>query len=272
LQHKNHVLCEKPMATTEADCVAMLGAAATADRILAIGMVRRFFPAFAQMKAWIDERVLGDIHGYCYREGKLLDWDVKTPGGFIRKNGCGSGLLFDIGPHALDLLLWLFGVPRVLSYADDALSGVEANVVMDLEAPGGSGSVQLSWDFPLKNELRVLGSKGEAVLRVDQLDALALKKGSSFQQFKILHPFPADTLRPARQTMSPALYTQCIYCQLIQLARAIQLGEAPAVNGEFGRECVRVMELARRHAQPIDMPWLNANQRQAYQTLHWTNS
>src|SRR4051812_36499034 len=41
-RHSSHVFCEKPMATTAADCEKMIGAAAEHQRVLAIGMVRRF--------------------------------------------------------------------------------------------------------------------------------------------------------------------------------------------------------------------------------------
>jgi predicted dehydrogenase len=270
LQHRNHVLCEKPMATTEAQCAEMIELARAKNRVLAIGMIRRFIPAFAQLRELVIQQELGEIRSFCYREGKVFDWDVKSPVGFSR--GIGSGLLFDIGPHVIDMLIWLFGVPKVASYADDALGGAEANILMDLETPVCSGSVQLSWDFPLKNEFRVVGTKGEAVLRVDQFDQLAIKRANEFQPSAVVYHYPADTVQPSRVKVSPQLYTQSIYCQLIQFVRAIRLGEAPAVSGEIGKECVRVMESARRLARPIDMPWLDAQQREVYQQLHWTSS
>ena len=39
-----HVLCEKPMARTVEECDLMLNAAAAADRLVAVGHFRRFFP------------------------------------------------------------------------------------------------------------------------------------------------------------------------------------------------------------------------------------
>jgi predicted dehydrogenase len=272
LQHGNHVLCEKPMATTETQCAEVVAKARAVHRVVAIGMIRRFFPSFAQLKQCIDRQELGEIRSFSYREGKIFDWDVKTPAGFVRDGRNGTGLLYDIGAHVVDFLIWLFGVPRVLSYADDALHGVESNVLMKFETPRASGSVQLSWDFPLKNELRIVGSTGEAVLRLDQFDKLAIRKTNEFQEIRVDYHYPADTVQPSRTKMSPRLYTQSLYCQLIQVVRAIRLGEAPAVDGETGKECVGVIESAHRCARPIDMPWLDAKQRQAYQELHWTNS
>jgi predicted dehydrogenase len=273
LRHNNHVLCEKPMAATGMQCNEVIAAAIEMRRVLAVGMIRRFFPAFSQLKDLVVHGEFGEIRSFSYREGRMFDWDVKTPAGFTRHPGGGSGLLFDIGPHALDYLIWLFGAPEVVSYADDALAGgVEGNILMELESPVCTGSVQLSWDFPLKNELRVVGSKGEAVLRTDEFDRLAISTGTGFSEVTIDHAYAADLHRPPRRTMTPRLYTESIYCQLIQVARAIHLGEPPAVSGEDGRECVRVIETARRRAQPIDMPWLDDNQAEAFRALHWTNA
>jgi predicted dehydrogenase len=272
LQHKNHVLCEKPMATTAAKCAEMMAAAQAAERVLAIAMIRRFFPAFAQLKALLVAGEIGEVRSYTYREGKVFDWDVKTPAGFTKQAGGGAGLLFDIGPHAIDCLTWLFGIPHVVSCADDALAGVEGNVLLELEASGIGGLVQLSWDFPLRNELRVVGSKGELVLRVDQFDRLAIKKAAKFQEVVIDQAYPADVTRPGCRAIIPRLYTESMYCQLIQVIRAIRLGEPPAVGADMGKECVQVLESARRCAQPLDMPWLDPEEQSAYRALHWTNA
>src|SRR5262249_40700940 len=151
-----------------------------------------------------------------YREGKKFDWDVTTPASFRTKQQGGTGVFFDIGPHVIDYLMWLFGVPKVVSYADDALAGVEANVMMHLQFRTCSGSVQLSWDSPLKSELRVYGSRGQAVLRVDQLDKLAIDMGAGFEEVAADDSFAADLCQPCAGTLRPRLYTQSIYCQLIQ--------------------------------------------------------
>jgi predicted dehydrogenase len=268
LEHDNHVLCEKPMAASVAQCDEMLAAAQRKGRILAVGMIRRFFPSFAHLKELLDRKELGELHSFNYREGKLFDWDVKTPAAFSKGKGSGAGLLFDIGPHVLDALIWLFGMPRVVSYSDDAIGGVESNFIMELETPACLGTVQVSWDSPLKNELRVIGSKGEAVLRVDQFDRLAIRTGAEYREVKVDHRYPADTAQPSHKMMSPRLYTQSLYCQLIQVVRAIRLGERPAVSGAEGKECVRLLESASRQARPFEMPWLDAGQREAYQRLH----
>ena len=98
LQHDNHVLCEKPMAATEDECARMNAVAAARKRVLAIGMIRRFFPAHAQLRQLLTDGQLGAVRSFDYREGHKFEWDVTTPAAFRPRREGGTGVLFDIGP------------------------------------------------------------------------------------------------------------------------------------------------------------------------------
>jgi predicted dehydrogenase len=267
LQSGSQVLCEKPMATSVRDCATMIDSAAQSDRVLSIGMVRRFFPSFRRLKQLIEDDVLGQIRTFEYREGKRFDWDVATPAGFQKRQERGGGVLFDIGPHAIDLLLWLFGTLCVVSAEDDALAGVEANVRLQLKTSECTGLLQLSWDVPLANYLRVQGDKAEAVLPLDRFDRLAVKKRNCYEELDCGYAFPADTLKVARRHCSPSLYTDAIHCQLIQFIRSIRWGERPSVEGPAGQDCISIIEDAGCIRQPMDMDWLDPRRRERYREL-----
>jgi predicted dehydrogenase len=267
-----HVLCEKPMASTADDCVRMQAVARERKRLLAIGMIRRYFPAFAELKGIIDDGRLGPLHAFEYREGHKFEWEVTTPAAFRPRAAGGTGVLFDIGPHVIDHLAWTFGDLQVTRYADDALAGIESNASMDVVSPACPGSIHLSWDSPQTNELRVFGAKGEAVLRIDRFDQLAVLGGSGFEPHPITMTFPADVRPAPASTMTPLSYPQAIYCQIVQMARAIELGESPAVDGESGRRTVAVLESALSIAEPLPMPWLDVVEQEAFARLHWRNA
>jgi predicted dehydrogenase len=269
LQRDSHVLCEKPMAATEADCARMNDVAAERKRVLAVGMIRRFFPAYAQLTQLIEEEQLGSLVSFEYREGHKFEWDVTTPAAFRSRGEGGTGVLFDIGPHVVDYLTRTFGRLRVLGYADDALAGIESNASLEVESPACRGSIHLSWNYPQANELRVVGTKGEAVLRVGHFDQLAVKKASVFKPQPVTVSFPADVCQPALRRLSPRTYSDAIYCQIVQVVRAIRLQERPAVDGESGKDCVSLLESALSVARPLDAPWLDGAQRDAYRLSHW---
>jgi predicted dehydrogenase len=106
-----HVLCEKPAATCSADAEAMYQAAEAAGRMLYVGQNLRFFGAVAAAKDFAAAGELGDIYhadSLCMRRRGVPTW-----GRFHMKKDSDGGPLWDIGVHALDMMLWLMGNPRV---------------------------------------------------------------------------------------------------------------------------------------------------------------
>jgi predicted dehydrogenase len=269
LRHGSHVLCEKPMAATDDECARMNAVAAHTGRVLAVGMIRRFFPAYQQLRQLLEDGRLGKLRSFEYREGHKFEWDVTTPAAFRPRTQGGTGVLFDIGPHVVDHLEWTFGPLNALTYRDDALAGIESNMSLELEASACRGAVHLSWNAPQANELRVVGEQGEAVLRVGHFDQLAVKRSSAFEPQLVNVSFPADAQHTARRRLSPRSYSDAMYCQIVQVVRAITLQESPAVDGETGRRAVALLESALAIAQPLEMPWLTSGQRDSLRTLHW---
>ena len=105
LESGKHVLCEKPMAATEADAKKMLEARDKSGKLLTIGYQYRHFPVNQVAKKTIDDGWLGDIY---YAEALYLRRrGVPTWGVFTDKSKQGGGPLIDIGTHALDLTLFL---------------------------------------------------------------------------------------------------------------------------------------------------------------------
>jgi predicted dehydrogenase len=270
LQSGSHVLCEKPMASTPEECARMNAAAVQAKRVLAIGMVRRFFPAYAQLCRLLQDDQLGRLLAFDYREGHKFDWDVTTPAAFRPRREGGTGVLFDIGPHAIDHLSWTIGDLTVSSYRDDALAGIESNAHLDVVSRACRGIVRLSWNDPQSNELRVIGERGEAVLRVGQFSHLAVRRSSTFEPQRIDVSFAADAEARPKRRLTPGNYQEAIYCQIVQTIRAIALSEPPAVDGRSGEACIALLTDALTKAEPQEMPWLQPAHQSAVRRLHWS--
>ena len=66
------VLCEKPMATSVDDAKAMIEAASANKGLLAIGLVRRFFPATRMIRHVLTLGTLGHITSFKFSEGPPL--------------------------------------------------------------------------------------------------------------------------------------------------------------------------------------------------------
>lgn len=107
-----HIFTEKPMATTVADCDAMIAAAKDADVKLMVGQVLRYIGQFAKAKQIIDSGELGKpfavdidrVSQQLYREA----WrSTKAETG---------GMLCEVHVHELDFMAYLLGEP-VTAYA-----------------------------------------------------------------------------------------------------------------------------------------------------------
>ena len=93
-----HVLCEKPMANTAADCRDMIAACKAADRKLAIGYRCQYEPHHLKSTEMAHNRELGAIKmieaGFGFKIGDPTQWRLK-------KKLAGGGALMDVGIYAL---------------------------------------------------------------------------------------------------------------------------------------------------------------------------
>jgi predicted dehydrogenase len=113
LQAGAHVLCEKPVAASYDDAVAMYEAAEAAGRLLYVGQTGRYSGTVMAAKALADAGELGAV--YYAETASLRRRGVPKWGRFHMRSASGGGALLDIGVHALDALLWVIGSPHVVA-------------------------------------------------------------------------------------------------------------------------------------------------------------
>jgi len=99
-----HILIEKPLATTVEDGKAMIEAAKKNNVKLMVDFMNRWSPPFSLAKKSIEEGEIGEllyinmkINDSIFVPTKMLPWAEKT------------SVLWFLGSHAIDLLLWLVG-------------------------------------------------------------------------------------------------------------------------------------------------------------------
>jgi len=120
-----HVLVEKPMAISVAECDRLITAARGSGAVLSVAMVWRFIAAYQLAREVISRQTFGAIRRVRVTEGVIYNWPATT-GFFLKKEQAGGGVLVDFGSHVLDALLWWLGELTVRTYEDDAYGGVEA--------------------------------------------------------------------------------------------------------------------------------------------------
>lgn len=108
-----HVLCEKPLAIASADVEEMFKAAGKSKRHLLVGQSMRFYNQVFAAKEFAASGQLGEM--YCADAARLRRRGVPTHGSFHVKALSGGGVLYDLGVHMLDLVLWIMGNPKVVA-------------------------------------------------------------------------------------------------------------------------------------------------------------
>ncbi|GMQ93537.1 MAG: Gfo/Idh/MocA family oxidoreductase [Acidimicrobiia bacterium] len=113
-----HVLVEKPMATTVADCDRMIAAASETGVTLGVVSQRRFYEPVQRLKQVIESGGIGrpalaTLTLLGWRDSAYYDSDPWRG----TWSGEGGGVLINQAVHHLDLLQWLFGpIDEVFGY------------------------------------------------------------------------------------------------------------------------------------------------------------
>jgi predicted dehydrogenase len=269
LQNGSHVLCEKPLAPSVEQCEEMIQAAHARGLLLGVEMTRRFYPSLARLRSMIASEELESPLSFIYREGGQYNWPVMSTASFHRETG-GGGVLADKGSHVFDTILSLFGPFSVLSYQDDAMiGGVEATCLIQIKNEKVEGTIQLSWDQELNNEFKVCGPRQEVVLDPGSMDDIRIGNRDGHRRFSPGITFPVSAMASNAARGAPKTYDDCIYYQLVQVLRAIQLQEPLPVTGREGARVISAISECYRIAEPVDMPWLSPKQAETYRRLHW---
>src|SRR5262245_49475494 len=223
-----HVLVEKPMALSIAECDEMLQAAEAGRAVLAVGLMRRFLHAGRFAKWAVDSGLLGDIISFDIRDGLVFDWPL-TSDFFFHTEMAGGGVLIDTGVHTLDQLLWWLGDVKSLEYYDDNYGGVEAECELYIKLESGAeGIVELSRTRDLRNTAIIRGERAEIEVDLGK-NALALRFLNSPVQIRG-QGAPWEQGAAAAQSQ-----IDLIVAEHDDLLEAIRTGCAPAVSGVEGR-------------------------------------
>lgn len=171
-----HVLCEKPLAPTVADCEAMIAAASTANKLLSVGFCHRFQPHIETMKALIDAGAIGDVIMFRNRfAGHMANVESKW---FSDPVLAGGGVMMDTSVHSVDLFRHLIGdavsiqasaVTRTTELGP-ALRVEDTAVILLTSDTGVIGTIEASWRTPPGEwVVTVYGTRGTLTMDYDSM-------------------------------------------------------------------------------------------------------
>jgi len=234
-----HVMCEKPMATTAADCQAMIAACKKAGRKLMIGYRSRFQAHNIEAIKLIRDGALGPVrtivadHGFTIGDPK--QWR-------LNKALAGGGSLMDIGIYSLNATRYLTGEEPVAVNAmestdrsDPRFKEVEDIISFQLLFPSGATANCYSAYSANFNRYRVTGPKGFI-----EIDPATSYQGQAMRAQLGGPPAPREPAPQPRNQFS---------AQLDHLAECVLTDREPIVSGEEGLKDLRVIEAVYRAAR-----------------------
>jgi len=236
-----HVLCEKPMAMTTAECESMVAACDEARIKLQIGFMRRFDRNFIQAKEAVDAGKIGDV---VLVKSNTRGPSVPQPWMYdIAKS---NGPLAEVNSHDIDTVRWFTGSDFKEVYAiagnyrcpeaKASFPDFYDNVLMSIRfANGMQGSIDgaVSVGYAYDARLEVLGTKG------------VLFVGSLEDSNVIVCSTGAEMLKPAVKSWR-TLFIEAYKNEDTAFIQCIREDSEPRVTGRDGLEAVKAVNAGNK--------------------------
>ncbi|MDQ2105337.1 Gfo/Idh/MocA family oxidoreductase, partial [Azospirillum isscasi] len=230
-----HVFVEKPLALAVGEAEELVRLAEARGRVLMVGHLLQYHPAFLALKAFVDEGRLGRVE-YLYSNRLNL--------GKVRRE---ENALWSFAPHDISMILSLVGTgpERVQAVGAAYLHKVIADVTTThLSFPGGEQAhIFVSWLHPVKEQkLVVVGDRGMAVFDdgLDWPEKLRLYPHRIDWISGVPTPAKAEAL-PVELEPAEPLLLECAH-----FLECLTLGRRPRTDGAEGLRVLRVLQEAQR--------------------------
>lgn len=255
-----HVLCEKPTATTIADCDRIARAIRAAGIVFMQNFPKRFDPVNRELVELVRREELGRIVLVRIRHGHAHGLDPTFRSRWYADPALGGGgTLIDEGIHAADFLRWLLGEPAdvraTVSRRALGLPVEDTATATFTFASGAVAEVATGWTLlAAEQSVEVYGTAGVALLSgVD----LASRDFATAPYLKVFRRGGADAAWEASPTV-PFFQTGSFHQQgPRRFIAGLRAGERePTVGLEDGRRALAMILAAYRAAgsgqtQPI---------------------
>jgi len=247
-----HVLVEKPLCRTVEEALQLQEVVRASNKILQVGVVRRYDPNAQMLRQFIENGDIGEIY---YAKASSIR-RLGNPGGWFSDiERSGGGPLIDIGVHVIDLCWYMMGRPKVksvsgntyrklgnrsniknLSFYQAADYDAEKNSVEDMTNAlirfenGASLLVDVSFTLHAKKDeatVKLFGTKGG--IEIDPEIYIATEKYDTILNIK-------------PQTDAASFdFGRAFQSEIDNFIRCVKTGEEPISPVEDGVEIMKVL-------------------------------
>lgn len=178
LEHRSHVVIEKPMGLTKAESEEVIYRALQVSKQVFLVKQNRYSPTSVWLKSMIDEGHLGklfmiQLNCYWNRDNRYY-----KPGGWKGTMDMDGGTLFTQFSHFIDIMYWLCGdieniQGRCTNFNHPSTEFEDTGVVNFDFINGGMGSLNFStsiWGQNLESSITLIGEKGSVKVSGQYMD------------------------------------------------------------------------------------------------------
>ena len=192
------VYVEKPMARSYLECEQMVTACREAQVPLFVAYYRRTLPRFIEVKEWLSQDRIGDIHSVSILQTQppsADDTNRNAPPWRLNSDLSGGGKFVDLACHTLDILDFLLGPISDISGEADNRGGlypVEDTVSARFRFASGIPAVGL-WSYIAHetiDRVEILGSCGKITISTFGNSPILLVSRQEAESLVIPNPDP----------------------------------------------------------------------------------
>jgi UDP-N-acetyl-2-amino-2-deoxyglucuronate dehydrogenase len=201
LSAKKHVVVEKPMALTKADCESLIYKALQVHKNVFCVMQNRYSPPSVWLKEVVENKIIGDVfmvqlNCYWNRDDRYY-----KKGGWKGVAALDGGTLYTQFSHFIDIMYWLFGDIKDIQakfndFTHKDLTDFEDSGFISFNfVNGGMGSINYStavWDKNLESSMTIIGSKGSVKIGGQYMDKVEYCHIKDYQMPELAPTNPAN--------------------------------------------------------------------------------
>lgn len=185
--HDLDVFVEKPLAESFSSARKMVSLLDGKGIVHSAGFTIAHIPLFIKAKEALEKNVLGKLFRFNFSV-YISQLFSKKKGWLFDKSKSGGGVVIDIASHLIYLILWYFGLPRILyartvSFYSDVEDG--GSVIMEFDE-GLSGALDTNWSLPgyrqATMEMTIEGDNGFMEMTNDYIKINLLKPAAGFEK------------------------------------------------------------------------------------------
>ncbi len=196
-----HIVCEKPMALSKADCESVIYKALQMHRTVFCVMQNRYSPPSVWIKDIVENKIIGDIFMVqlnCYWNRDERYYKKGSWKGVQQLDG---GTLFTQFSHFIDILYWLFGDitdinAKFSDFTHSNLTEFEDSGIVNFRfINGGMGCINYStavWDTNLESSMTIVGSKGSVKIGGQYMDKVEYCHINNYEMPELAPTAPAN--------------------------------------------------------------------------------